>query len=177
MSTAGKIGTIIFGAVQIILSILLILLPKYGYYIIAAILGISLTLYGVRNLIYYVSMARHMVGGRMILYFGLLIFDAGALILALSDIPPFYIMIYLIVIRALTGAIDILRALEQKKMEIPAWKGMLVSGIIHILTAVVCMVFIKSTNIAVYIYAAGLIYSAVSRIIRAVRSPKPITIL
>lgn len=177
MSTAGRIGNIILGAVQITLAIILILVPQDGYFIVAAILGISLAAYGIRNLIYYFTMARHMVGGRLILYFGLLVLDAGALILALSDVPPFYVMIYLIVIRALSGAIDILRALEQKKMEIPAWKGMLISGIIHILIAVACAVFIKSADIAVFIYAAGLAYAAVMRIITAVRTPDTITIL
>ena len=177
MSLAGRIGNCILAAVQIALSLILVLVPQSGYFIVAGILGISLAAYGIRNIVYYISMARHMVGGRMILYFGLLLFDAGALILALSDVPPFYVMIYLIVIRALTGSIDILRALEQKKMGSRSWKFMFISGVIHILTAVVCAVFIKSANIAVYIYAAGLVYSAVTRIITAVRTPNPITIL
>ena len=177
MSLAGRIGNLILAAVQIALSIILVLFPQNGYFIVAGILGISLAAYGIRNVVYYVSMARHMVGGRMILYFGLLVFDAGALILALSDVPPLYVMIYLIVIRALTGTIDILRAMEQKKMGSRSWKFMFISGLIHILIAVVCAIFIKSTEIAVYIYAAGLVYSAITRIINAVRTPDPITIL
>lgn len=177
MSTAGRIGSIILGSVQIALAVILVLVPKDGYLIVAAILGVLLFAYGIRNIVYYFAMARHMVGGRLILYFGLLILDAGALILALSDVPPFYVMIYLIVIRALTGTIDILRSFEQKNMKVPAWKGMFISGIIHILTAIACAIFIKSADIAVYIYAAGLVYSAVTRIITAVRAPDPITIL
>lgn len=177
MSAAARIGNIIYGLILVVLGLLLILDPAGGYRIVAVILGASLALYGIRNIIYYFSMARHMVGGRMILYFGVLVLDAGALFLALSDVPAFYIMIYLIVIRALSGVIDLLRALEQKSMGIPKWILMLVSAVIHFLLAIACAVFIRSANIAVYIYAAGLIYSAIVRIITALRPPKTITIL
>ena len=177
MSLASRITNIVFGVILVLLGIVLILLPEDGYRIVAAILGLSLTVYGIRNLIYYFSMARYMVGGRMILYFGVLMLDAGVVLLVIYDFPPLYIMIYLIVILMLTGVISILRAFEQKGMGIKAWKWTFLNGFIHALLAVACAVFIKSANLAVYIYAAGLIYSALVRIISAVHAKNAIIIL
>ena len=177
MSLAARIRDIIFGVVLIILGIIFFLFPEEGYWIVAGILGVSLALYGIHNLIFYFSMARHMVGGRRILYFGVLMLDAGGLLLVLYDMPPFYIMIYLIVIRLVTGVIDFLRAFEQKGMGIKAWKWRLLSGIIHVLLAIACAVFIKSANVAVYIYAASLIYAALIRIITAIKTKNAIIIL
>ena len=177
MSLTGRIANIAVGLVLILLAVLLVLIPEDGYTIVAATLGILLVVYGIRNLIYYFSMAMHMVGGKLIFYYGVLTLDGGALILALNHVPSFYVMLYLIVIRAVTGAIDLLRAMEQKKAGLSSWKGMLLSGMIHLLVAVLCVVFIKSTTVAVYIYAAGLVYSAIRRILAAIRPPEVITIL
>ena len=63
----------------------------------------------------------------------------------------------------------ILRAFEEKKMGSPAFKWTLVNGIVHILIAALCAVFIRSANIAVYIYSAGLLISAVMRLVKAFR--------
>ena len=43
------------------------------------------------------------------------------------------------------------------------------SGIVNILLAILCLVFIKVTSIAVMIYAVGLIYAGVIKIITAFR--------
>ena len=113
-----------------------------------------------------------MVGGRRSLYLAVLIIDIALFSLSLSDDSSLYIMIYLIVIHAVSGVIDILRALEQKKLGAGGYTWQLAAGIINLLIAVACGVFIRSMLVCVYIYAAGLLYSAIVRIVRVfVKNP------
>ena len=157
-------------AVILILAILIqVLVPGLGYSIVVLILCASLLIYGIRQLIYYFTMARHMVDGKKILYLGILIVDAGLFTLSLSNVPPLYIMLYLIAVYAFAGVMRILRALEEKKMGSPAFKWTLLNGILHILIAALCAVFIRSADIAVYIYGAGLFISAIMRLVKAFR--------
>lgn len=65
--------------------------------------------------------------GKRILYNGMIIFDLGAFTVALADIPRFYIMIYLMGGIIFTGAIEILRAMEKKKLG-AGYKFKLVQG-------------------------------------------------
>ncbi len=157
---------------MIVMSLLLLVMGEDGFSIVALILCISLLIYGIRELIYFFTMARHMVGGRRSLYLGVLIIDIAIFSLSLSDDSPLYIMIYLIVIHAVSGVIDILRALEPKKIGSKAYKWQLFTGIINLLIAIACAVFIRSMLVCVYIYAAGLLYSAIVQIVRVfVKNP------
>ena len=169
MTKAQRIFNIAAGIVMIISSIFLITDPKNGYIIVVILICVSLFIYGIRELLYYFLMARHMVGGRLILYIGIIILDAGIFTALLSDIPSSYVMLYLIVLYAVSGVIDILRAFEEKKLEVSAWKWKLAYGIVNLLISIAGIVFISNQDIAVVIYAAGLIYSGVTRIISSFR--------
>ncbi len=171
MNFGQKFLNILYGLILLASGVIFFLIP-YPYYIVALILSISLVVYGIRQLVYYFTMARHMVGGRLILYFGVIIFDAGIFVLSISDIPVYYIMIYLIILHAFSGVIDILRVLEARRFRSGSWKLTLTSGIINLLVAILCAVFIRSPEIAVIIFAAGLLYSGVIRIISAFRRTK-----
>ena len=140
-----------------------------GGIITASILSLSLFVYGIKTLIYYITMTRHMVGGRIMLYLAVVVLDLGMFTMMLTNIPKMYIALYLVVVYAFSGAIDILRALEAKKYQAPSWRFSLISGIINVVIAILCIVFIGSTNMIVYLYSAGLIYSAIARIITAFR--------
>jgi len=166
MSTLQKVLNFIAAILMIVCSVLLITLSEKGFYLVALILFVSLLVYGIRELIFYFTMASYMVGGRRILYLGVLIIDIALFSLSLSDVSPVYIMIYLIVIHAFSGVINILRALEQKKLGAGGYKWQLFTGIVNLLVAVACGAFIRSMLVCVYIYTAGLLYSAIVRIIR-----------
>ena len=56
--------------------------PELGYAIVAMILSVSLLLYAIRCLIYYFTMARHMVGGRSVLYTGIILLDLAVFTMA-----------------------------------------------------------------------------------------------
>ena len=128
--------------------------------ILALILSVSLTLYGLRVLLYYFSMARHMVGGKRILYQGLIIFDLGIFTLTVVDNPKIYIILYLLGIHAFAG-----------RFEGP-WRMDMASGVVNVsiaILAVVCGFFLNNMQDIVYIYASGLFYSAVLKIVNALR--------
>lgn len=143
--------------------------PETGYLIVTAILSLSLLLYGLRMLIYYLTMARHMVGGLLILFISVILLDFGLFTMSLSDMPKFYVVLYLLTINALSGVLGILRTLESKRYGAASWKLNLSHGIVNIAIAVLSLIFVRNSNMLVYMYSIGLIYSALMRIIRAFR--------
>ena len=169
MSGGQRIKNVLIGILTILGAVILIAFPEEGIIITASILSLSLFVYGIKTLIYYITMTRHMVGGRIMLYLAVVVLDLGMFTMMLTNIPKMYIALYLVVVYAFSGAIDILRALEAKKYQAPSWRFSLISGIINVVIAILCIVFIGSTNMIVYLYSAGLIYSAIARIITAFR--------
>ena len=169
MSSGQRIKNVLIGILIILGAVILIAFPEEGIIITASILSLSLFVYGIKTLIYYITMTRHMVGGRIMLYLAVVVLDLGMFTMMLTNIPKMYIALYLVVVYAFSGAIDILRALEAKKYQAPSWRFSLISGIISVVIAILCIVFIGSTNMIVYLYSAGLIYSAIARIVTAFR--------
>ena len=153
---------------MILFGILLFVSPDDSYVLVISILSLTFALMGFRNLVYYFTMARFMVNGRLILFKGVILLDFGLLSASLIDMPKISLIIYLVVIHAFSGLIEILRAMEAKGYG-ASWKLKLSHGIVDILLALCCLVFIRMANMAIYIYAAGLIYSASIRIITAFR--------
>ena len=169
MNGGKRITNVLAGIVMLLMGAVLILLPYEGLPLVALILSFSLIVYGVRTLIYYVTMARHMVGGRMMLYIAVIVLDFGVFIWTLADIPKIYIVLYLVVIHAFSGAIDLMRGIEAKRYHASSWKLSFFSGVVNIAIAILSVVFIRSVNVIVILYAIGLIYSAITRIITAFR--------
>lgn len=168
MTKPQRVKSILLALLMILAGLFFMHSPTKCYPLITFVLCLGMTLKGVRLLIYYFSMARHMVDGRNILYQAVIMIDLGLFTGSLTQVPLIYVMLYLVSIHMFTGAIDILRALESRKYGSP-WKVNLVHGAINVLMAAACLVFIKTTWIAVVIYALGLIYSGIMRIITACR--------
>lgn len=169
MSKFERIKDVIIGLISIILAVLLILFPGYGFDIVLLILSIGLFVMGIKEIIFFFGMAINMVGGKRSLYKGILILEMALFTLSMYEIPQVFILLYLIAIHAFSGAVEVMRAMEAKKNGTSSYKLKLSHGIIDLLMAVCCLVFIKSGNTAVYIYCAGLIYSSVMKIINAFR--------
>ena len=169
MSSGQRIKNILIGIAIILGALILIAFPEEGIIITASILSLSLFIYGIKTLIYYVTMARHMVGGRIMLYLAVVVLDLGMFTMMLTNIPKIYIVLYLVVVYAFAGVVSILRALEAQRYQAPMWKLSLISGIINVVIAILCIIFMRSTNMIVYLYCAGLIYSAIVRIVTAFR--------
>ena len=108
------------------------------------------------------------VGGKLLLYVSLIALDLGVFTATLLDTPGIYIILYLIGAHAFSGAINIMRALEARRYG-GAWRVNAMQGAVGLLVALACVVFLRRTDILVYIYSAGLIYSAAMRIVTAFR--------
>lgn len=172
MTKARRVSNFITGLFMIIGALLIAIAADRVYPLIIAIFGISLLLAGARSLVYYCSMARHMVGGRTVLYRAIIILDMGVFTLALTDVPLYCVVIYLAVIHGFAGFVDIMRAVESKRLQAPSWKLNLSTGVINIILAALCVVFIGVVEVAVLVYAAGLAYSGAVRMIQSFRRAK-----
>ena len=143
MSRIQRITSAVTGIVLLLVSAGMIYLGKEGFYLVLALLTISLTAAGLRQLYYYLTMARHMVGGWKILFQGVVILDLGMITLTLStaDIHPRYIMLYLIGVNLFNAAVDILKALEARRLDAPAWEFTLSAGGLELFLAVLGLFF------------------------------------
>ncbi len=176
MTKLRRIGNVILGLFIIAFGLLVATGWDSAYTFIIHVLGFSLILGGIRLLVYYVTMARHMVDGRAILYRAVIMLDIGIFSLSLARVPAIFLVAYLAGLHGFTGIIDILRAREAITMQAPNWKLNMAGGIVNVIMAVLCLIFIKEPAVAVEIYAAGLVYSGVIRIIRAFRRTQSVYI-
>ena len=169
MSIKRRIMNILSGIFMLVCAAVLITHPDYGYIFVAAVLSITLFLYGVKLLGYYWGMARHMVGGRRILYQGIIFFDLGIFAMAIPMAPHSMILLYLVGMQLFGGAIDILKFRETVKMGGSAWKLPLSQGMLSVVLAACCLLFFGNNTLLVALYCVSLVYSAVIRILEAFR--------
>ena len=176
MTKFKRIREILIGIIMMAAAVLIVCYPKEGYTFILGVLSTVFIIRGISNLIYYFRMARYMVEGKRSLYMGVMMLDFGIMTGTLTDVPHYYILLYLVGINAFAGAVDILRALEAKRYGARSWKLKICQGIGNLILALACLVFIRYSNTAVIIYAIGLFFSAIMRIITACRKTKLIYI-
>lgn len=172
MSNGTKVWNIISGLVMIAAGAWLLYDPVHGLKAVAVVFSISCTFRGFQILLYYLTMARHMVSGKVMLYRGMIYLDIGVLTTALFDNARIYIILYLAVLHGFYGIVDILRSRESRSVGYSGWKWAALSGMTNLLLAVAVLVgglYIDSGRVVVYIYAGGLIYSACIRIAGAFR--------
>ena len=168
MTKLKRVTNIVTGLLMILFGILLIVSPDDAYVLVISVLSLTFAFIGLRDLVYYFTMARFMVNGRLILYKGAIFLDFGLVSASLIDMPRIYLILYLVAMHAFSGVVEILRAKEAKGYG-ASWRLKFSHGIVNILLALCCLVFIRMTNMAIYIYAMGLLYSAAIRIITAFR--------
>ena len=168
MSGFQRVWGVLIGLVMLAVAIAFIVYPSEEVYtLIVAILALGLAIAGIRDIIFYFGMARHMIGGKMILIQGAIIFDFAILTGALASVPKIYILLYLIGIHAFSGVVEILRAIEAKNSVEGPWKMKFGHGLVNLALAIACLIFIRNSNTAIMIYSIGLIYSAIMRIFNA----------
>ena len=172
MTVMQRVKDVVAGLFMIFGALMLLTDPENGYLLVVYLLAFILLVMGIRRLYYYFTMARFMVDGKESLYVGVILFDFGALTGSLSDVPKFYVLFYLIGIHAFSGLVEILRAREARLQGASSWKLKLIHGMVDLLMAIICIMFINEGSIAVLIYAIGLIYSAVIKIISAFRKTR-----
>lgn len=145
------------------------------YMIVLTILSLVLFFYGLRMIFFYFTMARHMTGGRSMLYRGVLYTDLAIMCLSIQSVPVTYIMAYLIGLLAFSGAVDVYGAFEAKRIH-GYWKLKLIRGVVTLAFAIYAFLNLNTPEYCVYIYSASLIYNALMRIASVFRNNRIITI-
>ena len=177
MTLFQRIRKFLFGILLLFIAIIFLASPGGDtYQVVIGVLAIGLAIKAIKDIVFYFSMARHMVGGKMILFQGVIILDFAIFTASLSQIPKIYILLYLIFINAFSGVVEVLRALEAKRTVEGPWKLKMGHGVINLALAISCLVFIRNENTAMIIYSIGLMYSALMRIISAFRRTTFVTI-
>lgn len=156
------------GLAMLLGSAVLMLDSKDGIFFITFVLAVSLFVMGIRFIVYYLAMARHMVGGRAMLFAGLFLLDFGFFTMTVIDSSKLLIILYLAVWHGFTGLIALLRFREARKYRV---NGNLTAiyGIGNVVVAILCLIFSGSAKILTGIYCAGLVYSAGIHIYSAFR--------
>jgi len=169
MTKFQRIKECLFGAGVIFFGVIMLAFFNDGYYVLMSLLALSMFIYGIRYIVFYITMARHMVGGISSLYRGIIATDLGVFTMSLSSIPKVYILLYFIALHGISGGVQLLRALEQRKQGAPGWRLKMLLSIGNLFIAIACIIFIRSEDIVVIIYAIGLFYSGAIRILNAVK--------
>ena len=172
MTLIQRIRSVFSALMMIFCAVILLLMKENGYRFVTLLLSLSLIVYGARTLIYYFTMARHMVDGRSIFYKGILVLDFGLFTLSISQNFNIVIVIYLLFVHAFSGVIGILHALEEKRFQAGSWRLSMIQGLINIAFAAAAVIFgffLGDMNDLTLTYAAGLVWSAISQLIMAFR--------
>ncbi len=175
MTIRQRVQQILLGVIMILFALIMIAFDEKSYPLIVAFYAIALEFFGWRMVWYYITMARHMVGGRSILYRGILFIDFGVFTASLVLVPHIYVLLYLSGTLAFSAVVDLLRAKEAKSIQSP-WKMKALQGAIELVTAVVCLLFMHTPALVVDVCSAGFLFSALTRIINAFRRMPVVTI-
>lgn len=165
MSRTKRVWNIIGAVFMIQSAFFLMLIPEAAFLVISAFVGLLLVFYGIKYLVYYLTHAQHMVGGKWFLLLGLLMLDMGVFATLISDQTQIIMIIYVVAAHFVAAVINFARAFSNRKDNNPGWKIDLAQGIGNITQVVLCLVFIKHIEVPVFIYCAGVIYSAILKII------------
>ena len=175
MTKWQKFSNIAAAILMALFALLILLIGEDAYLIVILAFAIVLVVYSIRMLIYYFKMAKYMVGGKEILIRGILFLDLSLFIFSLSTVPTTYVLLYMVGMLAFSGAVDIMNAMDSRKMQ-GQWKIQIARGVICVIGAIVCIVKMNTPSMVVTIFCFMLFYNAVMRIINALRPSEIIAI-
>jgi len=168
MGKLKRIWNVISGIFVILFALTVMAIPEDAFLLIALIIAIVLLLKGLRYISYYLTMAQHMVGGKIILFSGIIMFDTGVFVGTIAERSAPIIVIYLTAGHLITGGINVVKAVRSRKEGYP-WKADMFQGVINLIIALISVIFMGSVEILVYVYCGGIIYLAGVRIASAFR--------
>lgn len=175
MTIWQKLKNVLSAVFMILIGMEMLIFWEKAYMIIIGVFSLTLEIMGISKIIFYFSMARYMVGGRNILFRGILFFDFGIFTGSLVWVPKGYVLVYLAGTLAFSGVVNIIGASEAKRIE-SSWRFKTFQGIVKILFAISCLIFLRSEVRVVDICAIGFILSALMSIASTFRRHQVITI-
>lgn len=167
MTKTKRVFTIIGALLAIQGSLILMLVPNYALEIIAVGLGFTLVFYGLKYLLYYLTHAQHMVGGKLFLLIGLILLDAGIFAGTVYDKTKVITILYIAGAHLIGAGLNIVRAVGNRKDNNRGWKTDMAQGIGNIILVLLCLIFMHDVIIPVYIYCISAIYTAILMLISA----------
>ena len=166
MTKLQRIMNLAFSVLMIGCGLAMLLSPHDGILVVACILGIALVLYGVKKLVYYIRLGRHMVGGLSLLFMAVIAIDVGVFAAAVIDRPQLAVALYLISYNVLTGFLSIARGVESKLFG-ASWAPKIVQGLVSLALAGLCFSFINSDETIIWVLCIGLFYGAAVNLVSA----------
>ena len=163
MSSGSILKNVLLAALQLLCALLLVFDPDGGVELVAGILELWLTLFGVRRLVYYATMARHMVGGKVQLFYGVLAIDLAGFMYVLVNRVPFVLVFYLVGVHGFAGVVDLMGCLDARKHGAP-WHGRALQAGVNLLVTLACVALCWIPGVLVYVFAGGLAVSAFVRL-------------
>lgn len=169
MTKLQRIKNIIYGLILLASGMILLFVPDDAFVFLLLLLSTTLLISGLNTLVYYFTMARFMVDGKMLLYKGIIVFDFGVLTASLVDVPRQFVLVYLIGVHAFSGLVELLRAMEARRYGGKNWRLKMGHGFVNVITCIICVIFLNNTNTVVIVYALGILYSGVLTLVSAFR--------
>jgi len=164
MTKPQRIRTFLGGIIMLFLAVLLLLVPDAWFDGIAVFIGLMFAIRGIRSLLYYFSMARYMVGGKAILFWGAILLSVGLFTASLADSPALIIILYLVIVNAFSGLVNLVKAIREFREHISLWKYDAADALAGLSIAIACLLFMHSVHVLVWLYGIGLAYQALLRI-------------
>ena len=164
MTKLQRIANLALSLLMIACGLVLLLEPGNGLIAVAFILGIALILYGVRKLVYYIRMAHHMTGGLSLLFIAVIAIDVGVFAALVIGSPQLAVALYLVAYNVLTGVLSIARGIESKLFGSP-WVLRVLHGLANLALAALCVAFVNSDEIIIWVFCFGMFYNAGVRLV------------
>ena len=143
------------------------MMPDIAYQVLALGVGMTLVYYGIRYIIYYITNAQHMVGGKWFMLIGIIMFDMGTFVTAVFDRAQVFMLIYIIAAHLVATILGAIRTVGDRKDNNPRWKISMAQCIAGFIQVTLTLIFINHSIIPIYLYCIYAIYSAVLMIISA----------
>lgn len=176
MTTLQKLANVFISLLMIAFGAILLLNPAEEALVVALLaLAFVLMFYGIHMLFDYLTLSRHMVSGKVMLYIGIITLDMGVFSLSIYHASKTVVLLYLLGCHAITGATSIARAIESRMHDSP-WKLMLSQGIVSIVILIACLRNMNNPTALIYILSAWLFYSALMRLVNTFKSTEIIYI-
>jgi len=164
-----RIASLALAFLMVACGIVLLLVPKEGLVAVAIVLAAALVLFGARMLVYYIRMARHMVGGLTVLIIAVIAIDVGAFGAAVvMESPLLAVATYLSTYNTIIGFMSIARGVESKMFK-SSWIPSIVTGFVSLALASLCTTFVNSGEAIIWIFCIGLFYNAGVRLVSALK--------
>ncbi|MCF0229224.1 MAG: DUF308 domain-containing protein [Parasporobacterium sp.] len=167
MSSGKRVLDCLIGLLMLFCAFIILLLPETGYVVVVAVMDILLLVSGIRLLIFYFRMARHMVDGLRIFFKGVFLVDLAIFAISLNNISKVFVILYLIGIFAVNGGLRAFRALDGRKHGTKHWRFSLAVGICSVVIAILALIFMNNMYILMGLCFICLLYTGIMRIVNA----------